>query len=34
MGRVDNSRYLLQAAAARRQNARHKGSQVIERPSS
>ena len=31
MSRVDNSRYLLQAAAARRQNARHKASQVIER---
>jgi hypothetical protein len=31
MSRVDNSRYLLQAAAARKQNARHKASQVIER---
>src|SRR6516162_6057082 len=31
MSRVDNSRYLVQAAAARKQNARHKASQVIER---
>ena len=31
MSRADNSRYLLDAAAARRQNARHKASQAIER---
>jgi hypothetical protein len=31
MTRADNSRYLIQAAAARRQNARHKASQAIER---
>ncbi len=31
MSRADNSRHLLQAAAARRNNARHKASQAIER---
>jgi len=31
MSRADNSRYLIQAAAARRQNARHKANQAIER---
>jgi hypothetical protein len=31
MSRADNTRYLIQAAAARRQNARHKASQAIER---
>jgi len=31
MSRADNTRYLLQAAVARRQNARHKASQAIER---
>jgi hypothetical protein len=31
MSRADNSHYLIQAAAARRQDARHKASHAIER---